>query len=108
MSGPGASGPDRVAQSTQCRVDAALGAAGRRLICLAATSGSATPAGERFAIGYEFVGVADTRRGTYVFCRTTPRAGEKFGGAALAEVPLDPACVDPRRRARDPVPVAGG
>lgn len=62
-----------------------------RLSCTAITS-DVTGAGRAGAIGFDVVAVLDApgRHGTW--CKTNPPPGEKANGAALAEVPLSPAC----------------
>jgi hypothetical protein len=65
------------------------------LACLAATTVSSAPGGNRFAVGFEFLGVPNWRRATFTWCKTNPPPGEKFGGARRAEVALARACVDP-------------
>ena len=98
--------PGPPVSSTVCRGDAtqladlqpaARRAGGAALDCLAATSVDTTPAGGRFAVGFEFIAAANWRRATFTWCKTNPPPGEKFGGVRRAEVRLQRACVDPAR-----------
>jgi hypothetical protein len=98
--------PGPAVKSTVCQPDAtqvadlqpaARRAGGAVLDCLAATTVSARPDGGRFAVGFEFVAAANWRRATFTWCKTNPPPGEKFGGARLAEVQLERACVNPSR-----------
>jgi hypothetical protein len=70
-------------------------AGGQVLKCLAATTVSAAPGGQRSAIGFEFVAAVNHRRRTFTWCKTNPPPA--IGGAGLPEVPLSRACFDPAR-----------
>jgi hypothetical protein len=65
--------------------------------CVAYTTRRVTPDGTPYGVGFEFLAVIDRRKRRLTWCKTNPAAGEKFGGASAASVPLAAACMDPRR-----------